>query len=63
MKFSVYAPFTRTIDTVEPAPSTVPGEKGGGDGEKSSAVATPTTGKEPLLGTHYHMRFSLQMLS
>ena len=52
---SVCTSFSRTMDTVEPAPSTVPGEKGGGDGEKSSAVATPTTGKEPLLGTHYQV--------
>ena len=44
------------MDTVEPAPSTVSGERATGDGEKSSTVATPTTGKEPLLGTHYHVR-------
>ena len=45
-----------SLDTVESAPSTVPGEKGGCDGEKSSAVATPTTRKEPLLRTHCRVR-------
>ena len=55
--------FTRNsvMDALETTPiSSSPGTGGGGggegEGEKLLNVTTPTTGKEPLLGTHYHVR-------
>ena len=44
------------MEAVETASLASSGDKG--DGDKTPSVSTPTSGKEPSLATHYHVRRS-----